>query len=167
MLPLAYFPLLLLAEVGSTKALNVTALGPFANPIPASLNLHPIPNPFPVPNSDVTLYFNILPNPGLPLPKNDVIDCFALATEHLEALIARQGDRPIATRYEMSYEAVILKIESENAASGRITYDEALSVLWGTSLKMAREGYQFRRMLVLRTGGLHVLGTAVVRPAVW
>lgn len=167
MLPLAYFPLLLLAELGSPYALNVTALGPFSKPIPASLNLHPLPNPFPVPNSDVTLYFTLQPMPGVPLPRNDIINCFALATEHLETLIARQGDRPIASRYEMTYEAVALKIESENAPLDCITYDEALSVLWGISLKMAREGYQYRRMVVLRTGGFDVLGTAVVRDATW
>ncbi|CAF9905844.1 MAG: hypothetical protein ALECFALPRED_001362 [Alectoria fallacina] len=167
MLPLAYFPLLLLAEFGSPHALNVTALGPFSNPIPARLNLHPLPNPFPVPNSDITLLYFGMPIPGPPLPQNDVINCFALAIDYLETLIAEQGDRPIAFRYEMTYEAVALKIESENYPLYCITYDEALSVLWGISLKMAREGYQYRRMVVLRTGGLDVLGTAVVRDATW
>ena len=46
-----------------------------------------------------------------------------------------------------------------------ITYGEALSVLLGISLKMAREGFEFRRLHVLQSDDGELLGMAVVRPA--
>lgn len=162
----AHLPLLALAEPGATRMLNTTELGPFIRPIPASLNLPPIPNPFPVPNTDITLDFVPQPGAALALPKDDVIDCVILAKEHLETLIREQGDRTIGHGYELTYGLASVEIYSENPPMQAVTYHQALSVLLGLSLKMAREGYRYRHTRVLHTGDGELLGTAVVRRAV-
>lgn len=144
----------------------MTKLGPFINPIPASLNLHPLPNPFPVPNTDITLDFIAQASTPPPLPRDDVVDCFSLAKEDLENIINAQGDGPITYYYEMICKGVALEIYSEGIPPHCIFYSEALEVLLGISLKMNREGYRYRRMCVLQTHNGDLLGTAIVRSVV-
>ena len=165
MLLLAYSSILALAEICATEA-NITELGTFIKPIPASLNLQPLPNPFPVPNTDITLDFIAQASPPPPLPKDDVVDCFTLAKEDLENIINAQGDGPITYYYEMIYEGVALEIYSGSIPPHCIFYSEALLVLLGISLKMNREGYRYRRMCVLQTHNRDLLGTAIVRSIV-
>ena len=162
----AYLPLLALAEPGATRMLNTTDLGPFIKPIPASLNLHPIPNPFPIPNTDITLDFILQPDTALALQKDDVIDCIILAKEDLEMLIREQGNAPIGHSYDLTYGRANLEIYSSDPPTHAVTYNQAVSALLGISLKMEREGYQYRRTRVLHTGDGELLGTAVVRRAV-
>lgn len=170
MLLLAYSSFLALAELGATRVANIVAniteLGPFIKPIPASLYLHPLPNPFPVPNTDITLDFIAQAGPPSPLPRNDVINCFTLAKEDLENLIDDQGDVAIAFYYEMIYEGVALELYSASIPPHCIFYSEGLSVLLGILFKMDREGYKYRRTCVLHTNGGDILGTAIVRRVV-
>ncbi|KAF6230719.1 hypothetical protein HO173_011071 [Letharia columbiana] len=169
MLPPAYLPLLLLllATPSATGILNITDLLPITKPPPNSLTLNPIPNPFPVPNTDITLDFATPPHLAPLLPQTDVTDCFALAKVHFETLIHEHGDGPIAYSYEMTYGRVTLKMFSENAPMRCITYGEALSVLLGISLKMAREGFEFRRLHVLQSDDGELLGMAVLEDVEW
>lgn len=166
MLLLASSYFLALAEPGATRVPNITELGPFIKPISASLNLHPLPNPFPVPNTDITLDFIAQAGPAAALPREDVIDCFTIAKEDLANLIDVEGDGPIAHYYEMLYEGIALEVYSESIPPHCVFYSEALSVILGISIKMDREGYRYRRMCVLQTNTGDLLGMAIVRRAI-
>ena len=58
--------------------------------------------------------------------------------------------------------AVSLRIFSGDIPIQRMTYSEALSVLVGLALKMAREGFVRREARVLETASGDVLGVVVV-----
>ena len=87
--------------------------------------------------------------------------CLTLAKDLFEELIHEQGDQRLTRVFEMTYGGVALHMYSRDSVL-TILYSEALSVLMGISLKMAREGYESRRTRVLRTGDGNLLGSALV-----
>lgn len=154
----AHLPFLLLA-ISTTAApvLNVS------NPGPASLTLQPLPNPFPVPDTGISLEFAFLPATPARLSKTDTTDCFAEARQHFETEISVEGDIPMTHRYEVVCGEVYLRMVTNGAPVPRMTYSEAVGALLGASLKMAREGYAVRHARVLRTEGGDLLGALTVK----
>ena len=138
-------------------------------PTSDSFNLEPLPNPFPIPGTDITIEF--LPQPGLfapQPPEADVITLFRLARSDIQAYIRVQGDGPIeSNEYEVDYGKVELVVTSTNMATDPLEYSDILAVMSGISMKMSREGYINTSVRVLRTGQPDTIGLAAVyRPGI-
>ena len=138
---------------------ELTMIKPTSN----SLNLHPLPNPFPVPGTDITLQF--LPLPAFyPQPsQTDIIRLFDIVRSDIEAYIRVQGDGPIMEReYLVDYGEVEIALTSSGVRMDPLTYGDALTVLLGVSFKLAREGYRNTSARVFRTGEPQPIGFVAV-----
>ncbi|KAM0800321.1 hypothetical protein BDR22DRAFT_908836 [Usnea florida] len=153
---LSSLPLLTLSLPSSTSTtlLNTTHLNP--------LLLNPLPNPYPIPNSPITLDFAPLPLTPPPLSPTDLTSLITLLTTHFDTLISAKGDQPIARRIRQIVGSVSVKFYSGDIPIQRMTYSEAVAVLGGFGLKMEREGFVRREARVLETGSGDVLGVVVV-----
>lgn len=134
-----------------------------------SFSLEPLPNPFPIPGTDLTIDF--LPPPGMfapQPPKTDVIILFELVRSDIQAYIRVQGDGPLeANEYEVDYGKVEFIATSSDTAPDPLKYSDVLSVLWGIGMKMSREGFRNTSVRVLRTGHPATIGLAAVyRPGI-
>ena len=158
---------LVMATLGLALVMNYTQLT-MVRPTPNSLSLALLPNPFPVPGTDITLDF--LPQPSFfpQPPETDVVRIFAISESEIEAYIRTQGDSPIMHQeYDLVYKQVEITLYSSNAPLNAFKYSDALSVLYGISLKMAREGVRNIAARVLRTGNPETIGLAAIyRPGI-
>ena len=138
------------------------------NPTTNGSNLEPLPNPYHVPGTDITLDF--LPQPPLPPqpPLTDIIKLFEIARSDIEFYILILGDGPILDReYVLVYGKAEITLTSTNAPMDPMTYSDALSVISGTTTKLGVEGYGKISMRVIRTGTHDLIGFAAVsRPGV-
>ena len=138
-----------------SATLQLTNLGPYTKPPPESLRLHPLPNPFPIPGTDITLYWD-QPDHDDPLNETDTVEAFlkckARANTHLRFI----GDGPIGglvPNYLLStYGSVVVEFASQ--VPGVIRYSEVSDILRALSWKMSRESYRVCVVRVLRTGPL-------------
>ena len=168
---LAIILLPLIASLSHTLALRDAALV-LAKPSSNSSSLEPLeplPNPFPIPGTDITIEF--LPQPTMfapQPPRTDVLVLFQLARADLQAYIRVQGDGPImGNNYEVDYGKVEMILTSSNMAADPVKYSDVLSVLSGIAIKMSREGYRNRAVRVFRTGQPDIIGhAAVYRPGI-
>ena len=165
---LAIIFLPLIASLGHALVLRDAALV-VTKPTPDSFSLEPLPNPFPIPGTDITIEF--LPQPGMfapQPPKRDVIMLFKLARSDIQAYIRAQGDGPIGSNeYEVDYGKVELIVTSTNTVADPLEYSDILAVISGISWKMTREGYKNTSVRVLRTGQPETIGLAAVyRPGI-
>ena len=153
---------LVMATLGLALVMNYTQLT-MVRPTPNSLGLALLPNPFPVPGTDITLDF--LPQPSFfpQPPATDVVRIIAIAESEIEGYIRTQGDIPIMHHlYDLVYKQVEITLHSSNASLNAFKYSDALSALFGISLKMASEGIRNIAARVLRTGNLETIGLAAV-----
>lgn len=126
-------------------------------------NLDPIPNPFPVPGTDVTLEFLPSAASSLQPPRTDVIKLFTIAKSDLKGYMRVQGDGPImGDEYLLDYGKAELTLTSNRASMDPFTYSDALGVLLGVSLVLARKGYVNTSVRVRRTGFPQLIGLAAV-----
>ena len=140
-----------------------------AKPTSNSLSLQPLPNPYPVPGTEITLEF--LPQPSIfapQPPKQDALMLFNLARSDIQAYIRAVGDGTIeGNEYEVDYGLVEMIVTSSDTVADPVKYSDILSVLSGIALKMAREGYRNTSVRVLRTGQPDTIGLAAVyRPGI-
>ena len=153
----------LIASLCHTLVLRDAALV-LAKPTSDSLNIEPLPNPYPIPDTDITIEF--LPQPGMfapQPPEKDVTVTFQLARADIEAYIRAQGDGPIeGNRYEVDYGKVEMVLTSLDETADPVKYSDILSVLAGISMKMTREGYKNTAVRILRTGQPDTIGLAAV-----
>lgn len=155
------FPLI--ATLCLARVLTDTALI-LVEPAPNNLNLAPLPNPYPVPGTDITLHF--LPQPTHPRPPDaDIIRLFARARSVIEAY---EGNSPIPGHgYTLICGRAKMDLASNHLPMNPFMYSDALSVLLGISFKMANEGARNILARVLRTGNPQIIGfAAVYRPAI-
>ena len=129
----------------------------------------PLPNPFPVPGTNITIEF--LPQPGMfapQPPEKDVTMLFQLARSDIEAYIRVQGDGRIeGNRYEVDYGKVEMVLTSSDTVADPVKYSDILSVLSGIAMKMTTEGYKNTAVRVFRTGQPDTIGLAAVyRPGI-
>ena len=168
---LAIIFLPLIASLSHTLVLRDAALV-LPKPTSDSFTLEPLtplPNPFPVPGTNITIEF--LPQPSMfapQPPKRDVLMLLQLARSDVEAFIRVQGDGPIiSNEYEVDYGKVEFILTSSDTVADRVKYSDVLSVLSGFSIKMSREGYRNTSVRVLRTGQPDTIGLAAVyRPGI-
>ena len=166
MAPLAIIFLPLIASLSHTLVIRDAALV-LAKPTPNSLNLEPIepiPNPYPVPGTDITIEF--LPQPTIftpQPPERDTIKLFDIARSDIEAYIRVQEDGPIiGNQYQVDYGRVEFIVTSSDVAADPVKYSDVLAVLSGLSMKLSRDGYKNTSVRVLRTGQPDTIGLAAV-----
>ena len=161
----------LIASLSHTLVLRDTALV-LPKPTSDTFTLEPVtplPNPFPIPGTNITIEF--LPQPTMfapQPPKSDVLMIFQLARSDVEAFIRVQGDGPIiGNEYEVDYGKVEFVLTSSDTVAHPVKYSDVLSVLSGFATKMSREGYRNTSVRVLRTGQPDIIGLAAVyRPGI-
>ena len=147
------FPLLFL-----TLSLT-TALG--TPPPTVSLNLDPLPNPYPVPSTRITLAF--YPH-AQPLFVPDVIGCIRKARDDFLTYLRLHGDGVITDTLNVDYRSVGVRIWPGGApAPARpLMYNDTLAVLDGVETKISREGYWRWFAVVRETEGMALLGSVAV-----
>ena len=154
--------------LGATLQLNLTNLDPYAKPPPNSLCLHPFPNPFAIPGTDITLHWD-QPDHDDPLTEADTVEVFLKCKTRADTHLRLIGDGPIGglvPNYLLSmYGSVFVEFASQ--VPGVIRYSEVSEILRALSWKMSREGYRACVVRVLRTGPLgELLGKVSVSTAI-
>ncbi|KAI4285679.1 MAG: hypothetical protein L6R35_004606, partial [Caloplaca aegaea] len=106
------------------------------------LGLAPMPNPYPLPNTDLLLEFK---EPGMRLAETDVKQCILTARGQVLQDIARHGEDSPAPPSTYRRQSVAFRIYPEPAGKQRLlTLGELLAVLNGYERKSAQEGYRSR-----------------------
>lgn len=112
-----------------------------------TLRAPPIPNPYPLPHTDLALDFA---EPSSPLSVRDTKNCILHANEQLLQHIQEHGgdDRlPFYLTYKFG--SVRFSIRAEQRVLRRLTYRDALEILAACAIKLRREGYHRRTAAVL------------------
>ncbi|MCJ1454559.1 hypothetical protein MMC28_004912 [Mycoblastus sanguinarius] len=129
------------------------------HPINSTFHLNPLPNPYLIPGTPITLDF-IIHSPGT-LPEDDVNECLAHARSNLQQALNNGGDRPLDSVWKhWLYGPVDFSI----FATGQplITINQTIVVVDGFSTKMIREGYGRVHAHVYLTEGYAQIGDAFV-----
>lgn len=152
-----------LGALGATLPLNITNIGPHSEPALGNLNLEPLPNPFPVPGTDITLQWH-QPHDLEDLSKADVEGAFLECKAGVDAHVRFVGDGPIPNFFHTVYRTVIVLFS--NADPDVILYSEVSDILMAISWIVSRQGYRESWVGVLRIDGGEDLGAVSVREAV-
>lgn len=138
-----------------SAALQLTNLGPYTKPPPDILRLHPFPNPFPIPSTDITLHWD-QPDHDDPLTESDTVEAFFKCKARADTHLRFNGDGPIGglvPNYLLSaYGSVVVDFASQ--VPGVIISSEVVEILRTLSWKMSREGSRACVVRALRTGPL-------------
>lgn len=103
-----------------------------------SLQLQPIPNPYPVPGTDITVDF-FEEQPVGNLDQSDTTICIYQACNMITNYITAHGDGPISLPLFHSYKSAELEITPHGLPG--ITYNQSYHLLQAFTTKMGREGY--------------------------
>ena len=125
-----------------------------------------LPNPFPIPGTDITLDFSVFPlSPQS--PSSDIIDLFHLFQLQIEAHIRYHGDGPIQRyHYPHTYGKAVMSFTIftfHNASVDLFRYEDPLAVIEGLRLKTESEGYTDTVAWVLRSVMLDDLASVAVQ----
>ena len=167
LLALSFLPVL--GALSASLPMNLTNLGPYSKPAPGNLRLHPLPNPFPIPGTDITLEWNQAHHITQPLIKADTDNAFLKCKGEVDAHLRSTGDGPISGRLFPNYLTIVYRsvvVELTNEVPGVILYSEVFDILRAIMWKMSMEGYRSCWVRVLRTDGGavgEILGRVSVR----
>ena len=145
------------ATLGATVALNTTAFGLW--PGSGVLHLDPLPNPYPVPNTRITLNFDPH-HQSLFAP--DVIGCLQKAQDEFFKHIREEGDDVFISPLDVNYKTAGIRITPTVAPLPHFWYNDTFAVLEGIGQKMSHEGYWRWYAEVHETQGYAFLGAVVV-----
>ncbi|KAL8658489.1 MAG: hypothetical protein Q9202_007543, partial [Teloschistes flavicans] len=129
-----------------------------------SLQLPPLPNPYPLPDSDLSIDFE---EPTYFLLARDVVDCFTSARAQIRRYMHRHPDRPIPlANPPLTYiwRSVKFLFYPESTRRG-FTFKDLLAVLDAFALKSSHEGYLSRRGFILADAEAQHVGRALLLPA--
>ena len=151
----------------SLPLLNLTNLGSYGKPAPGTLRLHPMPNPFRIPGTDIALQWDPMHDPDYPLPEAFTIDAFLKCKARAETHLRYIGDGPIGGVYPSHLVTVYKNVVVEFASDvpGVILYSEVSDILRALSWKMSGEGYRSCWVRGWRTGEV-LLGERLGRVSV-
>ena len=156
----------------SLPPLNLTNLGPYSKPAPGNLRIHPMPDPFQIPGTDIALQWDPMHDPDHPLPEAYTRDAFLKCKAKADAHVRHNGDGPIGERLFPSHLITVYRnvvVEFANNVPGVILYSEVPDILMALSWKMSSEGYRSCWVKVWRTGEVLLgerLGRVSVRDAI-
>ena len=130
----------------------------------ATLQLHDLPNPYPVPNKPFSLNFH---PPGVGLRVGDIIGCINRAQDIILAHIALHGDTPIPELPDESLAATFHTVRfkiARHAAPGSyvLSYRDTIPTLKAFGAKMSREGFHGLLADIILTQDGALLGSAVM-----
>ncbi|KAL9011739.1 MAG: hypothetical protein Q9173_003447, partial [Seirophora scorigena] len=116
------------------------------------LGRNPMPNPYPLPNTNLLLDFE---EPGMPLPVADVQECFLRARQEMLRDIARYGEGSlIPPSVVYRWGIVEFRIFPEPRITQRhLNLGELQEVLTAYALKSIREGHRSRWGRIVVAGG--------------
>ncbi|KAL8686482.1 MAG: hypothetical protein Q9218_007073 [Villophora microphyllina] len=118
--------------------------------VDAAIQTHPLPNPYPLPHSDLRIDFE---KPVFSLVATDANDCLFHALQEIQKYIDQHdgGDHQFPTTATYGPRSVELYIHRDISLRG-FTYYDALDVVMGYVTKSRREGYFSRWGNVLVKG---------------
>lgn len=161
---LTLFFLFIPGAISATLPLNITDFGPYSRPAPGNLDLRldPFPNPFPIPDTDITIQWYQPPDSG-DLPKADIegafLECESIAAAYMRSV----GDGPIPDHFHAVCRSVVVIFRHESqGAFGFILYSEISDILMATSWIISREGYRESGVRVFQTHGGGLIGSVSV-----
>ncbi|KAL9576601.1 MAG: hypothetical protein Q9212_006963, partial [Teloschistes hypoglaucus] len=135
-----------------------------------TLQTHPLPNPYPLPASDLIIDFE---EPRYYLLRRDVEDFFRATSQQVRRYIHRHPDRPIPLNHPpLTYiwrSIKFLFYPSDPTAhhrAGSFSFQDLLDVLDAFALKSKEEGYMSRTGFILTQTGLQTVGRAYLLPAI-
>lgn len=159
---LALFFLSVLGALSAIPPLNITEFVPYSNPAPenSSLRLQPFPNPFPIPDTDITIQWAQVPNRDLPEAdvKGACLECDNRATAHVRLT----GDGPIPGHFEVTYGSVVIIFIQAYQGAGLVLYSEISIILMAISQLLSRQGYRQTWVGLMHTHGGGFLGSVSV-----
>ena len=117
-----------------------------------SLQLGPIPNPYPLPQTDLEIDFA---TPDDLLDTNDALNCISHARFEIHQYLQSHGgrDAPLPDRFVYKWRSVEFGITRVFGMARHISYKETLQILSAFSIKSSREGWRERNGRVIITGG--------------
>lgn len=130
----------------------------------STLQLHPIPNPYPLPNSDLSVDFD---EPGQPLPSNHVFECIFRARRKVVEFIEEHGEGRVPDGLAYRWRSVEFRVFPEQHQR-QLTLNDTLKVLTAYGYKNGQEGCRSRWATIVVTGAQpeQIIGTALLGPVV-
>lgn len=159
----AWFFLSIVGALSAILPLNITESGPDNKSAPGELNLrlHPFPNPFPIPGTDITIQWAQVPDRNL--LKLDIEGAFLECNTRAAAYVRFTGDGPIPGYFEVAYRTVVVIFtQAYQEAADIILYSEVSDILMATSWMISRQGYRQTWVGVIDTHGGGFLGSLSV-----
>ncbi|KAL8883271.1 MAG: hypothetical protein Q9192_007296 [Flavoplaca navasiana] len=140
----------------SGEQIGEARLGPEGPLGTSHLQVDPLPNPFPLPNTPFSLDFHQV-HPGAPhLPRANVFECLMTIRREMLQYIGRHGNGPISSLgFQIRGIAVDLVAAHQQTP---LRYHDFVAILLTISLKMSREGYYARFADIIMSRGGEVLG---------
>ena len=143
----------------SGEQIGEARLGPEKGPLggtPSHLEVDPLPNPFPLPNTPFSLDFHQV-QPGAPhLPRANAFECLITIRREMLQYIGRHGNGPISSLgFQIRGIAVDLVAAHQQTS---LRYHDFVAILLTISLKMSREGYYARFADIIMSRGEEILG---------
>ena len=147
----------------ATRDIIGTALlerfGSETGPRNKTLQLGPIPNPFVLSHSDLSLDFQ---EPMSHLIPNDVVSCIVNARRRVTRRISEHGEGPITIpTIWFTWRSVEFRILAQQVAR-RVTLNDTLSVLDAFAIKTGHEGFQSRWANIITNPGGQMVGQAIL-----
>lgn len=146
-------------ESGSQLA-NLSSINSSASQLNVSLSpTNRIANPFAVPASSISLYFQNEPQPLL--PSYNLVACLQLAQNRILGYLRTHPDGPLPTgSFENTWDGVYFGVIS---ADGRLLYSEVLATLLGFITKTMQDGYTQIAADILVQGTTRRIGYSVLQ----
>ncbi|KAL8837147.1 MAG: hypothetical protein Q9176_005890 [Flavoplaca citrina] len=143
---LSFLTLTSALAISSPSTKNITALPP-----PTHLGkFNPLPNPYSIPASPISLDFDS--RPESPLSRSAVITLLTLTRRALTRRIQIHGDGPIPFGVQ-GFHTQGVQITYDSAPQWRVMlYSDVRDVLRGVYDKMQQEGYRERTAVVIHAG---------------
>ena len=143
----------IIGVLSASLPMNLTSLGSFSKPLPGDLQLHPMPNPFHIPGTDIALQWDEPHDLDEPLPAAYTLEAFVKCKDRADMHLRYIGDEPIRGLFPNHLITVWkgVVIEFVNDVPGVILYSEVSDILMAIRWKMAGEGYRACRVRVWRT----------------
>ncbi|KAI4198827.1 MAG: hypothetical protein LQ346_002675 [Caloplaca aetnensis] len=147
---------------------RVGAAGPMA-PLPLlqsvrndTLRLHPMPNPYPMPGTNLSIFFHQVP---LRLAPSDATDCINHARRQVTWHIGQFGNQFLPRRIFYRCRTIGFEIEAvQPPPERRLTYSDTIAILAAYARRIGQNGsfLCFAQVLVTETG--EVIGEALLSP---
>ncbi|KAL8788389.1 MAG: hypothetical protein Q9195_007347 [Heterodermia aff. obscurata] len=123
-----------------------------------TLQLGPVPNPYVLSNSDLSIDFE---EPMSELVPNDVVNCIVSARQRITHRISKSGEAQITIPLWFSWRSVEFRVFAEQVPRV-VTLTDTLAILDAFAIKSGVEGFRSRWANIIVTEGAQIVGQAVL-----